>query len=143
MSSRSAGLDWDALTQEERDAGKRMADAVNMHVEVARATREQRTTAPFIAIDLADGRCPDGTLYDSRSDAVRHQSSDYRFYVKIPPTSMSEREALVCLMYARRAYATGHVFAEEEVVMPQRLELAAPFIPRTLRGVGGIYRNER
>lgn len=71
---------------------------------------------------------------------MRHQKSDYRFYVKVAPRDMPEREALVCLMYARRAYKTGHVFAEEEVVMPQRLELAQPFIPRTLRGVGGIYR---
>jgi hypothetical protein len=140
MSSPEPGLNLSEITQEEWDAARRLADAVNLHVEVVRETREQRTTAPFIAIDLADGRCPDGTLYDSRSDAVRHQSDPGRFYVKIGPRSMPVREALVILMYARRAYKTHHVFAEEEVVVPQRLELARPFIPRTLRGIGGIYR---
>jgi hypothetical protein len=136
-SSPAAGLDFSQVTPEEWDAARRMAEAVNLHVLACAADRDQRTVPPFIAIDLADGRCPDGTLYDSRADAVRHQKSDYRFYVKIGPATMSDREALVCLMYARRAYATGHVFAEEEVVMPQRLELAAPFIPRTLRGLRG------
>lgn len=134
------GIDFTQVTQEEWDAARRMAEAVNLHVAAVRETREQRSVPPFIAIDLADGRCPDGTLYDSRRDAVRHQKSDYRFYVKIGPAPMSEREALVCLMYARRAHAAGHVFAEEEPIMPQRLELAAPFIPRTLRGLKGVMR---
>jgi hypothetical protein len=138
-SPETPGLDMSQITQAEWDAARRMAEAHNLHVAAALATREHRTTAPFIAIDLEDGRS-DGVLYDSRADAVRHQKSDNRFYVKVAPVPMPDREALVCLMYARRAYKTGHVFAEEEVVMPQRLELAQPFIPRTLRGVGGIYR---
>lgn len=136
----SPGIDFTQVTQEEWDAARRMSEAVNLHVLADRETREQRSVPPFIAIDLEDGRCPDGTLYDSRADAARHQKSDNRFYVKIGPATMSDREALVCLMYARRAYKAGHVFAEEEPIMPQRLELAAPFIPRTLRGIGGVAR---
>lgn len=131
----TAGLDMSVITQEECSAAQRMSEAVNLHVMADREQREQRSTPGFIAIDLADGRCPDGVLYDSRSDATRHQSSPYRFYVKIGPATMSPREALVVLMYARRAYEAGHVFSEEEPIVPQRLELAVPFIPRTLRGV--------
>ena len=134
------GIDFSQVTAEEWDAARRMAEAVNLHVLAERAQRDQRSTPPFIAIDLEDGRCPDGTLYDSRADAVRHQRSPARFYVKIGPATMTDREALVCLMYARRAYKAGHVFAEEEPIMPHRLELAAPFIPRTLRGLKGVMR---
>ena len=113
-----------------------MRDAVNRFVDDVRKDRDGRTTPPFIAIDLADGRCPDNTLYDSRPDAVAGQKGNkYRFFVKIGPEHMGEREALVCLMYARRAFKAGHVFAEEEPITPQRLELMAPFIPRTLRGI--------
>lgn len=140
---REPGLDSSEITEEERSAAQRMAEAVNLHVMADRESREHRTVAPWCAIDLADGRCPDGTLYDSRADATRHQKSDYRFYVKVGPAPMSTREALVCLMYARRAYKAGHVFTEEEPLVPQRLELAAPFIPRTFRAItpsGGFRR---
>jgi hypothetical protein len=137
----SAGIDFNEVTQEEWDAARRLRDAVNLHVAVARETREQRSTPPFVAIDLADGTS-DGVLYDSRRDAVRHQKSDYRFYVKVGPKGMGEREALVVLMYARRAYKAGVVFAEEEPIMPHRLEVAAPFIPRTLRGLKGVMRRD-
>lgn len=130
----SAGLDMGEVTEEEWSAAKRMKYAHDLHVMADRENRVHRTTAPFVAINLEDGSS-DGVLYDSRSDAVRHQKSDNRFYVKLGLREMPLREALVCLMYARRAYRTGHVFAEEEVVMPQRLELAQPFIPRTLRGM--------
>lgn len=136
-SSQTAGIDFSQVTGEEWDAARRMSEAVNLHVAADQAQREHRSTPAFIAIDLADGRCPDGTLYDSRFDAVVGQKGNkYRFYVKIGPASMSEREALVCLMYARRAFKAGYVFAEEDPVVPQRLELAQPFIPRALRGLG-------
>lgn len=130
-----AGLDMTAITDEEWSAAQRLADAVNLHVMADRAQRDQRTTPPYIAIDLKDGRCPDGTLYPSRAEATRHQKSPERFYVKIGPATMSPREALILLMYARRAFKAGVVFSEEEPVAPQRLELAAPFIPRTLSGM--------
>lgn len=130
-----AGIDHAAITGEEWDAAQRMAEAVNLHVVADRANREHRTTAAYIAIDLKDGRCPDGTLYDSRSEATRHQSSNERFYVKIGPETMQPREAVTLLLLARRAYRKGVVFSEEEQIMPQRLELAAPFMPRAVRGV--------
>lgn len=128
------GLALGEITQEEWDAARRMRDAVNLHVAAARASREDRVRPPYVAIDLADGTS-DGVLYDSRPDAVRHQKSDYRFYVKVGAVEMAEREALVVLMYARRAYKAGYVFAEEEPLLGHRLELAAPFIPRTFRAL--------
>jgi hypothetical protein len=134
------GINFDEIRQEEWDAARRMAEAVNLHIAAGREMR-QENRAGFVAIDLADGRSPDGTLYPSRLDAVKGQKGNkYRFFVKIGPKDMSEREALVCLMYARRAFAAGHVFAEEEPLMPQRLEIAQPFIPRALRGLGGSFR---
>lgn len=126
------------IRPDEYDAARRMADTVTGFVLAENALRDQgqhRPSPPYIAIDLADGSCPDNTLYDSREDATRHQKSNYRFYVKIGPGAMSEREALVVLMYARRAFAKGVVFTEEEPIVPQRLELATPFIPRTVRGL--------
>lgn len=129
-----AGIDPNAITAAEWDAAQRMADAVNLHVLADRAQREQRSTAPYVAIDLEDGSS-DGVLYDSRAQATRAQRSDYRFYVKVGPATMSAKEAVVLLLYARRAHRAGVVFSEEEPIMPQRLELARPFIPRALRGV--------
>lgn len=137
--SSSPGIDFSQIRAEEWDAARRMRDAVNSFVDQVRADRHQRSKPPYIAIDLADGRCPDGTLYDSRPEAVKGQKGNkHRFYVRIGPGPISEREALVCLMYARRAFKAGYVFAEEEPIVPQRLELAAPYIPRTLRGLGGV-----
>lgn len=135
MSTREqAGIDPSQITGEEWDAAQRMADAVNVHVAAGQAMREAGKVG-FVAIDLADGRS-DGTLYDSRAEATRMQRSDYRFYVKVGAETMSPREAVTLLLYARRAHKAGVVFTEEEPVMPQRLELARPFIPRGLRGVG-------
>lgn len=142
--SRAAGLDYDAITPEEWDAARRMRDAVNHFAEEARATRAQRTRPPFIAIDLADGRCPDGTLYDSRPEAVAGQKGNkHRFFVAVPPDGMGVKAALVCLMYARRAFKAGYVFAEEEPVLPQRLEIAQLYVPRTVRGMRGGRRYRR
>lgn len=130
------GLDMNAIRPEEWDAARRMAEAVNGFVLAENALRDigqERPSPPYIAIDLEDGRCADGTLYDSRADATRHQKSAYRFYVKIGPATMSDREALVVLMYARMAYKrAGVVFTEEEPVLPQRLELLQPYMPRTM-----------
>jgi hypothetical protein len=139
--SSAPGIDFSQIAAEEYDAARRMRDAVNGFVERARKEREDGARPPFIAINLEDGRCPDGTLYGSRPEAVAGQKGNkYRFYVKIGPDHMGEREALVCLIYARRAFRTGHVFAEEDPVVPQRLELAQPFIPRTVRALGGTFR---
>jgi len=125
----------EGATQEEIDAARRMCDAVNLHVVVARGADRPG----FVAINLEDGRSPDNVLYHSRPDAVRHnRNNPYRFYVKVGKQTMGEREALIVLMQARQAYKMGVVFAEEEVITPMLPELLAPYIPRTLAAIGAI-----
>lgn len=109
-------------TQEELDAARRMADAVNLHVHAALA--ENRDRPGYVAIRLSDGRSPDGVLYDTRRDAARHNLNDRAaFYVKVGKDTMPAREALVVLKLARLAFERGVVFAEEEVVTPHLTEL--------------------
>lgn len=125
----------EGVTQDEIDAARRMADAVNLHVVVAR----QADRPGFVTINLEDGRSPDNVLYDTRRDAVRHNGSNpYRFYVKVGKQTMSAREALIVLQQARQAFRMGVVFSEEELITPQLPELLAPYIPRTLAAAGFI-----
>lgn len=122
-------------TDEEWETAKRFADSVNLHVTVMneQMLNGGRETAGFVAVSLADGRS-DGVLYDTRADAVRHQSDPYNFYVKVGHNSMSLKEAWIVLNYARQAKAAGVVFADEQPALPQRLEVARFEIPRTFRG---------
>jgi hypothetical protein len=127
----------EGFPQELVDAANRMRDAVNLHVVVGSALSERK--AGFLAIALTDGRAHDnGTLYDTRRDAVRHTQNLGRgwFYVKVGVDSMGEREALIVLQQARQAFANGVVFAEAELITPQLSELMKPFIPNTLRLLG-------
>lgn len=130
-------------TPEEWSAAQRIADAVNLHVAAVRAQLGNGRTAPgYVAVRLSDGRS-DGVLYDSRADATRHQPDPWSFYVKVGPDSMGTREALVLLMAGRQAKKTGTVFTEEEVLVPQRLELVQPYIPRTFRAVQSTFKRGR
>lgn len=106
------------------DAARRMMDAVNLHIVAAWASGRDRPG--YVAIRLADGRSPDGVLYDTRRDAVRHQQDRAMFYVKVGRMSMGAAEAVTTLRFARMALKAGVVFAEEEPVLPQLSEL----IPR-------------
>lgn len=122
--------------QELLDAAQRMRDAVNLHVMAGAFGIRDRHQC-WVAIRLEDGR-DDGNLYESRRDAVRHTQNKSRgwFYVKIGADTMGEREALIVLQQARQAFATGHIFAEEEVVTPMLTELMLPYIPNTLEKLG-------
>lgn len=131
-------VNLDECTPKEWDAARRMADAVNLHIAAHNAELGNGRDKPgYVAIRLEDGRSPDGILYDSRRDAARHHPPypHGMCYVKVGRTDMSVREAMVVLQIHRQAFRRGVVFSEEEVVVPHRLELAKPFIPRTLRGV--------
>lgn len=122
-------------TQEEWDAAQRMADAVNLHVAAHNAELGNGRDKPgYVAIRLEDGRSPDGILYDTRREAAQHQRDPWCFYVKVGRSSMPVKEAWVVLNYARQAKKSGVVFSEEEVILPQRLELVQSLIPRTFRG---------
>lgn len=61
----------------------------------------------WVAIRLSDGGS-DGTLYDGRREAVRHQMHEQQCaYVCIPPTRMSACSAEAFLAFHRKAYASG------------------------------------
>jgi hypothetical protein len=124
------------VTQEERDSAKRMSEAVNLHVHAILAEGSGRERPAYVAIKLADGKSPDGTLYDTRQDAARHNKwNDNIGFIRVGREIMSEREALIMLQMLRMARARGVIFSEEEVIVPQLTELMQPFIPRTLRGL--------
>jgi hypothetical protein len=124
-------------TKEEWDASCRMADAINLHVLAQNAQLGNGRDRPgYVAVRLEDGRS-DGTLYDTRADATRHQSDPGTCYVKVGRQTMQPKEAWIVLQMNRQAYASGVVFTEEEVILPHRLELIAGNIPRTFRGVTG------
>lgn len=123
-------------TEEEWSAAERLKDAVNMHLAAQGAGAHGR----YIAARLSDGRS-DGSLYDSRADAARHQVDDpWCFYVKVNIGGMQTTEAWVVLMYARQAKRRGVVFCEEEVVLPQRVELAGSMLARA---VPALFRGSR
>lgn len=118
----------------EWDAAQRCAAEVNAHVAVYREHLKQGRSAPgFIAIRLADGRSPDHVLYDTRREATKHQPPypDGMMYVKIAPTDMTPRMALIVLKAHRHAFEKGVVFTEEEIVLPHRLEDLRTLIPGT------------
>lgn len=118
---------WDEATDEEKTAVQHLRDAVNIHVLAQGA----EAYGKFIAIRLSDGKSPDGALYDTRRDAVRHNREDpWCFYLKIAPGGIQETEAWVVLGYARQAKKSGVVFAEEEPVVPHRLELGGAWTAR-------------
>lgn len=113
-------------TQEEWDSAARLRDAVNVHIDAIGS----EAAGKYVAVRLADGRS-DGVLYDTRRDAARHQPDPWCFYVKVNPGGMQLREAWTVLCYARQARKNaGVVFSEEEAVLPQRLELAGPWLAR-------------
>lgn len=123
------------ITQDEQTAAKHLADAVNLHVSAVLAGGT-RTRPGYVVIRLVDGKSPDGVLYDSRADAVRHNKYDpAACYIRVGRDTMPFKEALIVLQMHRRAYKAGVVFAEEEIITPQLTELMAPFIPRTLRNL--------
>jgi hypothetical protein len=126
----------DEVTQEERDSASRMKEAVNLHVSALLAEDGERERPGYVAIQLSDGRSPDGVLYDSRRDAARHNKhNDNICFIKVGREMMGDRESLIVLQMNRAARKRGVIFSEEEVIVPQLTELMNPFIPRTLRGL--------
>lgn len=93
------------------DAAKRCADIVSLAAVAGCAGR-------FVAIRLADGGY-DGTLYDSREDAIRHQPSPDRCtYVLVPPGGMAAHEAEALLDYWRKLADSGVHDDDPAVPMP-------------------------
>lgn len=101
------------------ESGKRMMEAVNLHVSASRAL--DRDQPGFVVIRLSDGTSPDGVLYDSRVDAVGHfRFEPYVTFIKVGKDSMNLEEAKNQLKFVRMAYNNGVRFQEEA---PQMLHL--------------------
>lgn len=124
------------LTREETESIKRMMDNVNLHVQARIAAAKDGANPQYVAIRLQDGSS-NGQLYDSRRHAAYDTRNDPNtcFFVKVGIDPMPFREAAVVLQMNRQAYRAGVRFAEEETVTPQLVELASPFIPRTLGAI--------
>lgn len=88
------------------DAARRMRDIVNSYVTFM---DRDELIRKWIAIRLADGG-HDGTLYDSKRDAVRHQSDEFLCaYVSFRnlQSGISLSEAEIFLRFNRQAYDSG------------------------------------
>lgn len=88
------------------DAAKRASDNINAYITFMEWDELKRK---WMAIRLSDGGY-DGTLYDSKQDAVRHQSDQYTCaYVAFRNLVQGARpsEMELFLKFNRDAYAAG------------------------------------
>lgn len=86
------------------DEGRRASDHVNLHLS-AIAVRD--AVNKWVAIRLSDGGS-DGTLYDTRKDAVRHQLDEFLCaYVSILPNGTTPVEMTRYLVLCRQLYDKG------------------------------------
>lgn len=138
------------LNEQEWSAVRRLCDAVNAHVVIARETWQDRRSVPYIGVSLETGACIDNVLYDSRADCARHLCArdPYVFPVKISPMDITPKEAWVLLSYGRMAKERGVAFHQEDPLIPHRLELVRPLIPRAglllpSRGPSPVNRAQR
>lgn len=98
--------DMDQATKEDYDAAKRLSDIVNNIIVFQPLEVVVRS---WIAVSLADGSY-DGTLYDTRRDAVRHMARQGKeqqcayLSLRFAVGGMQPREAYVFLKYHRDAY---------------------------------------
>lgn len=82
------------------ERGRRLAE----HVRAARAIGGE---GRWIAARLSDG-ATDGTVYDTKADAVRHQLHETQCaYMVVPPAPMPEAEATAWLELHDKMYAAG------------------------------------
>lgn len=96
--------------QHHSSAAHRCSDAVNLHVAALGFDAVRR----WVAVKLADGRS-DGTLYDTKRDAVRHQSDEKLCaYVCIPPGGMNVCQAESFMRANRLAYDAGFRLADPD-----------------------------
>src|ERR1700753_1518319 len=86
------------------DAGKRLSDAYNLH----RIADPEGSIGKWFAARLTDGSS-DNVLYDSKSEAVRHQHHNemYFVYVQVGPWQMMPSMADSFLNTHRRMYDKG------------------------------------
>jgi hypothetical protein len=108
-------------------AGKRVADAINLHVAVLPS--EELIRGRWVAVRLADGHT-NGTAYDSRYGAVRdhHLLTMAYAYPRIPLDGCTPRMGETLLDLWRRAYDAGlRLDPAELAVTGDGLLLVTPF----------------
>jgi len=100
------------------DDVKRLHDGVALHF----AADQEQALNSWVAVALADGKVSE--LFDTRADAVRHQSNEaLYFYIQLVEV-MSLKEAETVLRVNRQFARAGMRLAdpEREVVLPMRQE---------------------
>jgi hypothetical protein len=115
------------------DAAKRVSDAYRLHTSALGAAAAGR----WIAVALADGSS-DGALYDTKTDAVRHQHGhETRFaYVAIGPWDMDTCEAEEYLVAVRLWYDAGIPLTDPREVIPRATVEDQRSLMRSVRGGG-------
>jgi hypothetical protein len=92
------------------DAARRASDAVNLHY----AALGTEAIGKWVAIRLADGSS-DGTLYDRKRDAVRHQPDEkLAAYVCIHVGGLNICAAESFMKTSRMAYDAGFRLADPD-----------------------------
>lgn len=95
------------LTMAELDAGKRASDHIN---GLLTFYGYEQLRDKCIAIRLSDGDY-DGTVYDNRDDAIRHQLHEqqcyYVYFRGLGPAGSKPLDMAILLEFQRRAYAAG------------------------------------
>lgn len=107
------------------DRGRRLAE----HVAAARAIGGQ---GRWIAARLSDG-ATDGTVYDSKADAVRHQLDETQCaYIVVPPTPMPDAHATAYLEMHEKMYAAGYRLQDPDT-QPMMTSEHTQFLNRAAR----------
>jgi hypothetical protein len=105
------------------DYARRLSDEVRLHIVCGNAGK-------WIAARLSDGG-GDGTVYDTRADAIAHQLHETQCaYLCIPHDDLSPRSAGRYLEMHRELYDGG-------------FRLSDPDDPRATPGLGGMLRMAR
>jgi hypothetical protein len=100
-------------TDEELNAAKRLSGIINSLVIIYPI---DQLIHSWIAVRLSDGGY-DGTLYDTRQDAVRHQPHEQQCaYLNLAPVmgGMEVQAAYAILKFHRDAYDAGMTFIDPE-----------------------------
>ncbi len=102
---------------EHTDAAKRVCDSVNLHQLAGDAGWAwENVRGKWMAFKLEDGSS-DGTLYDSKQDAIHHQSDEFLcMYLPLHPGAMNVCEAEIMLKFHRKAYDAGFRLPDPDTV---------------------------
>lgn len=114
------------------DRARRLSEAVTL----ALLGQGRGVVGKWLAARLSDG-ATDGSIYDRKSDAIRHQLHERQCaYVCIPPEGMTVRQADTYLRFTEGLYDSGYHLADPDTHMqtPRRREDIAPTLRAIKRG---------